>query len=244
MASRKNDFLILFACICATGFFIRAEVLAQESDGATSAQAAEAELEEAAKRPEVQEELEEPDGVSVEDLDTDNWKIFAMGTGTYEFNDAEERKDAVEEATLEAKAALAKFMKEELSAESSLDILAERESKKSKANGETNSSATSNRMKTSLTRIRNSANEILSGVIPLESTHKWDGNSGEVRVKIGQSEKTLAAATKFKKRTLAAVEEAGSSGKAAGEIGAGAGAGAKAGAQQPSTTKKKSKSAF
>ena len=217
------------------------ELLAQDSEAPVSLKTAEAELREVAKSPEVQEELEEPDGVSVEDLDTDNWKIFAMGTGTYEFNDAEERKDATEEAVLEAKAALVKFMKEKLSAESQLDVLAERESKKSKSNGEQNTSASTKRMKTTLTRIHNSADEILSGIITLESISKWNGDSGEVRVKLGQSEKTLAAATKFKKRTLAATADADRGATSGASAGTG---GTKPASQEPTTVKKKSKSAF
>lgn len=211
---------------------------AQEAVSDADLKSGTAELEEAAKRSDVQEELEEPDGVALDDLDAENWKIFAIGTGTYEFNDAEERKDAVAEATMEAKAALARFMKERLSAESQLDILAERESKKSKENGATVNSASTKRMKTSLNSIRNSADEILSGIITLETTPKWNGNSGEVRVKIGQSEKTLAAAERFKKRTRA------STAAAEGPTPGPAGQGAAGGKADGSTVKQKSKSAF
>lgn len=211
---------------------------AQEAASDADLKGGTAELEKAAKQADVQADLEEPDGVSLDDLDAENWKIFALGTGTYEFNDAEEKKDAVAEATMEAKAALAKFMKERLSTESQLDVLAERESKKAKENGATVTSASTKRMKTSLTSIKNSADEILSGVITLETTMKWNGDSGEVRVKIGQSEKTLAAAERFKKRTQAstAAAEGAKSGSPAQKP-----AGVKS---EPSTVKQKSKSAF
>jgi len=229
---------LLTACAVAATLAMSSHIRAEEASEEASVASEKTDLQEIAKRPEVQEELEEPDGVSVEDLDTDNWKIMAMGTGTYEFNDAEERKDATEEAILEAKAAMAKFAKERLAAESQLDILAERESKKSKSNGATDKSASTKRMKTTLTRIHNSADEILSGVLTLETTSKWDGDSGEVRVKIGQSEKSLAAAKKFKSRTGQAINEADrdSAATASGSKPA-AGSG-------PSTTKRKSKTAF
>jgi hypothetical protein len=177
-------------------------VNAQEVAGGADIKGAVAELERVAKQPDVQAELAEPDGVSLQDLDVDNWKIIAIGTGTYEFNDAEERKDAVAEATLEAKAALAKFVRERIIAESQLDVLAERESRKAKENGATATSATTKRVKTSLTSIRDSADQVLSGFITLETKTTWNGESGVARVTIGQSDKTLAALKRFKSRTL------------------------------------------
>lgn len=229
---------IVLAAVSWIALVSATRVCAQESESNADPNGAATELETAAKGSDVQQELEEPDGVALDDLDADNWKIFAIGTGTYEFNDAEERKDAVAEATMEAKAALAKFMKERLSTDSQIDTLAERESNKSKQNGATVTSASTKRMKTSLTSIRNSADEILSGIITLETTMKWNGDSGEVRVKIGQSEKTLAAAERFKKRTRASTAAAeGRNPEPGGQNAAGV-------KGEPSTVKQKSKSAF
>jgi hypothetical protein len=232
---RKTSVL---AVVLVTTMALGSTLCAQDAGAEADLKSGTAELEKAAKQPDVQEELEEPDGVSLDDLDAENWKIFAIGTGTYEFNDAEEKKDAVAEAIMEAKASLAKFMKERLSTESQLDILAERESKKAKENGATVTSASTKRMKTSLTSIKNSADEILSGVITLETTMKWNGDSGEVRVKIAQSEKTLAAAKRFKERTRASAAAAeGHKPESAGQKPAGLKDG-------PSTVKQKSKSAL
>jgi hypothetical protein len=235
--TRLLGFLLLSLCVMTgkTAFAQPAET------GDTNA--AIDELKADAKAPDVIEELEEPDGVSIDPSDPENWKIIAMGTGTYEFNDTEERSDAQEEAELNAKAHLAKFMKEKLKSDQQLDILAERESTKSKANGEETGSARTKRMKTSLKSIHNSAEEILSGVITLETTSKWNGNSGEVRVKIGQSEKTLAAANRFKKRTNASVRDADEAAAGASGDGKKVVGGAKAGSD-PEVIKRKTKSAF
>lgn len=219
--------------------------LAQESAEPVTIAAEKAELKELAASPEVQADLEEPDGVSIMDLDTDNWKILARGTGTYEFNDPDDRKDATEEAILEAKAALVKFMKERVATESQMDKLAEEESKKSKTDGVTNLSVTKTRMKTTLSRIHNSADEILSGIITLETTPKWDGNSGEVRVTLGQSEKSLAAAEKFKTRTGNSVTRAEQAAATGGLRPGGSGAKPSGvGGGEPGTIKRKSKTAF
>jgi len=242
MTSQRLNRMVLLFC-SSLGLLFVYPAFSQEIEDASAVKGALSELKETAKSPEVQEELEEPDGVSVDDLDVDNWKIIAIGTGTYQFNDKEERQDATEEAILNAKAALVKFMKERLSVESQLDSLAERESKKSKANGEQSTSATTKKMKTTLTTIRNSADEILSGLITLESTANWDGDSGEVRVKVGQSGKTLAAAEKFKSRTLASTKEAEKDG-AGTTNSAGGAAGLKGRSTQPETIKRKSKSPF
>ena len=241
MKTRRLDWIVFLFSVLGLPF--GSPAFSQESEDASADKKAVADLKDAAKTPEVQKELDEPDGVAIDDLDTDNWKIIAIGTGTYQFNDKEERQDATEEALLNAKAALAKFIKERLSVESQLDSLAERESKKSKGNGEQSTSATTKKMKTTLTTIRNSADEILSGLITLESTANWDGDSGEVRVKVGQSGKTLAAAEKFKSRTLASTKEAEKDG-AGTTNSAGGAASLKGRSTQPETIKRKSKSAF
>lgn len=236
-------FLLCHSLACAVACFQIGSVVAFSQEGSAEAETTtiadeKAELKEALAQPDVQKELEEPDGATFDGSDPENWKVFAIGTGTYEFNDAEERKDATEEAVLEAKASLAKFMKERLATENQLDTIAERESLKHKADGKTETSASTKRMKTTLTHIHNSAEEILSGVLTLETTAKWDGDSGEVRVKIGQSEKSLAAAEKFKTRTSASVDRAG------GVSGSRGSPDSKSRGKGPNTTKRKSKTDF
>lgn len=189
---------------------------------------------EASQAPEVVEDLDEPDGVAIDLSDPDNWKVLARGTGTYQFNDAESRQDAVEEATLSAKAALARFAAERLMVDEQLDKLSEDESVKTKGLDGENMSAKSKRVKTKLLTIRNSAEQILSGLITLESSVKWFGDSGEARVTLGQSEKTIEAVKKFTQRTQAAATEGNRPADAAGSERAGS----------SETTRRKSKSDF
>jgi hypothetical protein len=238
MLCRKSASAVFTALVFAGVTLVGQPVIAQEATDATAIASEKEHLKDVAKRPEVIEELEEPDGVSIDDSETDNWKIIALGTGTYDFNDAEERKDALEEAVLTAKAALAKFAKERLSSQSQIDILAERESKKSRNGDAKEKSNTEHRIKTNLSSIHNSADDILSGVLTLETTAKWDGDSGEMRVKIGQSAKSLAAAEKFRTRTGQSVARGDREGAKAAE------SANKSRADGPSTIKRKSKTSF
>ena len=70
------------------------------------------ELKEAAVTQEVKEELESPDGVALELLPRGGWRLFGRGSGTYDFNEADEIRGATQDATLRAKAAITKFLKE------------------------------------------------------------------------------------------------------------------------------------
>jgi hypothetical protein len=57
-------------------------------------------LEEAAKDEEVQAELDEPDGVSIDLSDPENWRVFTRTSAAVEFNDADELQETVQESTL------------------------------------------------------------------------------------------------------------------------------------------------
>lgn len=210
-------------------------VAAEDGEQETSFKKDKAVLKEAAKSEAVEEELEEPDGVSIDMSDGDNWKIFSVGTGTYDFNDADDWRDATQEAQLMAKAALAKYIKENLSTSEQMDRLVETKNDKSRSGGTVSKSATKKSLKTTLTSIRNSADEVLTGIIFLESTRRWDGDSGTVTVKIGQSQKTVDAAKRFRNRTAASLKSDSSSSSKTAK---------KEDDSKPSTVRKKSKSDF
>jgi hypothetical protein len=64
----------------------------------------------------IAQELENaPDGVTMRLFSDGRFQIFAVGTGTYDFDDVDDVLDAQNEATAKAKANLAKFMNESLS---------------------------------------------------------------------------------------------------------------------------------
>lgn len=199
--------------------------------------AQEAELKEAAAAPAVVAELGEPDGASIDLSNPNNWKIFSVGTGTFDFNDSDDIRDATQEAILNAKAAMAKYAKERISTDEQMDRMVEKKKAQSKKNGQESSSVSKESMKTTLTSIRNSASAILTGVITLEVKSKWYGDNGEVKVKLGQSQKTVDAAKNFRNRTNEALRDSPGAGSGSGKAGA-RGAGSPSGSGHPGVNQK------
>ena len=140
-------------------------------------------------------ELEEPDGVGVDLSDPGNWRIYALGTSTYDFDDADSRNDACTEATLVAKAKLAHFLNEELTSSQSMDKVVTREVAQATGSGR---QATKDSITQTVTSIRSTASALLRGVITVDTKWAWRGEVGECRVKIGQSQKTLAMAAQVR----------------------------------------------
>ena len=173
-------------------------------------------LQQNAAAPAVQEELDQPDGVAITIKPDGTFQIFARGTGTYDFNDPDDIKDARRDGTLRAKANLAKFMKEKVSSTEGLDEISKK-SKSMTSDGQVQKVAVSKEsLKVATESIRNSAEAILTGVITLKDQKVPRGNGGEIQVTVGVSSKTLAAAQKVARgiNESLANREAGSGGAA------------------------------
>lgn len=173
---------------------------------------------------------DEPDGAGIKLLDNGGFQILAIGTGTYDFDDPDDLLDAQKEGTLKAKAAIAKFMKEDLSTEEGLSE-ASKKVKTSESDGENqNTSISKTSVKESLAKIHNSAAALLKGVVVLKTQKVPDsGTKGVVRVQVGVSSKTLEAVSRAVEgigSTPSQGEGAGASSAAAEQNGvAGAGEG-------------------
>lgn len=126
------------------------------------------------------------EGINIQDAQG-GVRILATGQASVEMDDVGSIKDAREEATLEAKAIIAKFLTEEIRSTSQIDKLAN-ESKQ--VDGK---SAQINRaeMITRLKSLRNSAQALLRGVVPLGSCYT---KGREVRVTVGLMPETIRAA--------------------------------------------------
>ena len=175
----------LFAILCAQ--IGAAQTAAPETD-------AEA-LRTNAANPVVQEDLAEPDGVSLALAEDGSYQIFARGTGTYDFGDEDDRQEALQEAILKAKANLAKFLNETIATDSSVENFSKKAKTLTKEGGITSAAVSKEQVKTQTTAIRNSSQAILTGAITLE-TRRIPGSDdgGTYQVTVGVSSKTIAAA--------------------------------------------------
>jgi hypothetical protein len=160
---------------------------------------AKTELKKALQSEDVREELAEPDGASFTLLPDNSWRLFGIGTGTYDFNDPDDINDATQEAMLKAKAHLSKFMKERITSDEALNILTQKKRTLVKQSGGDEKSVKKEDSKTLAYQIKNSADEILRGVIVLESTKTPSAaGGGIVVVKVGVSSKSLGLAGRVK----------------------------------------------
>lgn len=143
---------------------------------------------------EVQAELDQPDGVAITVKPDGTFQIFARGTGTYDFNDPDDIKDARRDGTMRAKANLSKFLKEKVASKDGLDEVSKK-SKSMTSDGQVQRIAVSKESVKIVTEsIRNESDAILTGVITLKDQKVPRGNGGEIQVTVGISSKTLKAA--------------------------------------------------
>lgn len=175
-----------------------------------------ADLRDSSKLPEVQKELAEPDGVSIQFTPDGGWKIFARGSGTYDFNDADEIRGATQDATLRAKEAIASFLKERLQSKKGMENVSEKIKNLSvqstpENNSQTQASISKTDVQTRVEKIVSSADAILKGVIVLESVKTPVGSGGTVQVTVGISSKTQLASDALRSGNLAPSDSPGAS---------------------------------
>lgn len=153
------------------------------------------ELKEAAATQEVQQELESPDGVALQLLPDGGFRLYGRGSGTYDFNEADEIRGANQDATLRAKAAIAKFLKERIQSADSMKNTSVKMKKLTASSGEApKAEITKNDVQTRVEQISSRADEVMSGLVIISSTKKPIGNGGEIQVTIGWSSKTRGTA--------------------------------------------------
>lgn len=166
---------------------------------------------------------DEPDGVAIKLLPDDQFAVTAIATGTYDFDDPDDILDAQKAGTMSAKAALAKFMKEELSTEEGMAEAAKKTKVMTSDGEKTTTEQNSERVKTSFQTISNQASALLKGVIVLEAQKTpGKGTSGTVRVKVGVSSKTLKAVGALTNGIAQAGQPPAAAGASASPVGAAA----------------------
>ena len=158
------------------------------------AQADVANLQMTAAQPAIDQVLTEPDGVAIALKENGDFQIFARGSGVYDVDDPSELASARTEATLNAKANLAKFIKEKVSVEEGITDVVQK-TKTLQGNGQIQTKvAKTEEVKTMAKAITSSAEQILQGVITLrEQKAPGTGTGGQIQVTVGISSKTLEA---------------------------------------------------
>ena len=122
-------------------------------------------------------------------------RIYALiGSGVYDVDDPSELSSARTEAVLNAKANLAKFIKEKVSVEEGITDVVQK-TKTLQGNGQIQTKvAKTEEVKTMAKAITSSAEQILQGVITLrEQKAPGTGTGGQIQVTVGISSKTLEA---------------------------------------------------
>ena len=154
-----------------------------------------ADLKTAATAKDVQEELDSPDGVALQLLPDGGFRIYGRGSGSYDFNEADEIRGATQDATLRAKAAIVEFLKQGIQSAKSMDntsIKMKQLAASSGANPTAQISKTD--VQTRVEQIASQANAVLSGLVTISVVKKPIGNGGEIQVTMGWSSKTQATA--------------------------------------------------
>lgn len=135
-----------------------------------------------------------PDGAAIKLLPDGGFQVTAIGTGTYDFNDPDDINGARKEAEMKAKAAIAKFLNEDIKTEEGF-AEASKKAKTSTSDGtNTTTSVSKTSVKETMTAIQNSASALLSGVVVLKAEKEAAGEGGTYRVQVGVSSKTTQAA--------------------------------------------------
>ena len=152
-----------------------------------------------------------PDGCAVRVLPDGGFMVFATGSGTYDFDDGDDLAKARQTAQLAARANLAKFMKESLATESSLEESSEMVKSLSSSNGVQSVSVDKAQARKTLQTIKSSADarsELISKNEALVAQR--DVYAGEIREANARveklSEQVVALEDELKRLPAAASE--------------------------------------
>ncbi len=127
-----------------------------------------------------------PGAIDVEQVEGST-KIVATGGAAVSFDDVGALNDARDEAQMEARAAVARFMTETIQRDESLN----RAIRETRSMGANSQSATRNEVTERLKQLRGSAQALLRGVVPLAECYT---RAREIRVTVGIKPETIAAA--------------------------------------------------
>lgn len=125
-------------------------------------------------------------GIDVLDVEGGT-KILSTGTASVSFDDVDSIKDARDEATMEAKALISKFLTEDILSDEKINSVIKERSATSGDSRTADRTQLTERVKS----LRNSSRALLRGVVPLGDCYT---NAREVRVTVGIKPETIKSA--------------------------------------------------
>ncbi len=144
--------------------------------------------------------LSVPDGVAVLVPPEGGFFVLSAATATYDFGDPDDTLQAKRNAETQAKAELAKFMKEKLATESSVDESAGMVKSMNVKDGKETETIDKDAARKTLQTIKTSADALLQGVATYADANiPGNGKGGEMRVLVGVSSKTMDALGQLEK---------------------------------------------
>lgn len=144
------------------------------------------------------------EGINVEDVNGGT-KIVATSAASVSFDEIDSVRDAKDEATMLAKAQIAKFLNEDIQSDESVKKVVN----ESKATTNAGKSATREEMITRIKFLRNSASALLRGVVVLGDCYT---KSTEVRVTVGIKPETIAGAGNLDRNIQQSIQDSSSDG--------------------------------
>ena len=143
---------------------------------------------------------QEPDGCQFKAQQDGSFSYISWGSGTYDFNDEDDIADARQEAEMKAKAAIAKYMNQQVTTDEESKQASRKSKKQTSENGEKTSAVSKETEKLITNYIRVHSSELLKGVVVLHEQKIPNNNGGgKMRVCVGISAKTQKAAAALKK---------------------------------------------
>jgi len=125
-------------------------------------------------------------GIDVQDVEGGT-KILSTGTASVSFDDVDSIKDARDEATMEAKALISKFLTEDIMSDEKINSVV----KESSATSGNSRTADRTQLTERVKSLRNSSHALLRGVVPLGDCYT---KAREVRVTVGIKPETINSA--------------------------------------------------
>lgn len=169
-----------------------------------------------------------PTGASVTFNDDGSIKsVYAIGEAELTFGDRKDERQAMQKATMRAKANIAKFFNESITSEETMEEMTKESSAAlAKHDKPTETTAVRETLASQSEAIKNSASSILKGVITLGS--QIDRAGKVVRIAVGTNEKLMKYADNLSSKTkqdLSDPHAGGSKGNPGGSLSTGAGNG-------------------